>query len=84
MIEEKDLLPNDDPQEWALRLSEEKENIMLMGHLPNLSKLASLLLTKSANKVSIGFKNSDIVCLQRDDSRNWMLSWAVTPEILGA
>ena len=83
MIEEKDLLPNDDPQEWALRLSEEKENIMLVGHLPNLLKLASLLLTKSANKVSIGFKNSGIVCLQRDDSSNWLLSWSVTPEILG-
>ena len=83
MIEEKDLLPNDDPQEWASRLLEEKEDIMLVGHLPHLSKLASLLLTKSDEKVSIGFKNSGIVCLQRDDSSNWLLSWSVTPEILG-
>jgi phosphohistidine phosphatase len=54
-----------------------------VGHLPHLSKLASLLLTKSDEKVSIGFKNSGIVCLQRDDSSNWLLSWSVTPEILG-
>ena len=83
MIEEKDLLPNDDPQEWASRLSGEKEDIMLVEHLPQLSKLASLLLAGSDEKFSIDFKNSGIVCLQRDDSSNWMLSWAVTPEILG-
>jgi phosphohistidine phosphatase len=80
---EKNLLPKDDPQEWTSRLSGEKEDIMLVGHLPHLSKLASLLLTKSDKKVSIGFKNSGIVCLQRDDSSNWLLSWSVTPEILG-
>ena len=68
MIEEKDLLPNDDPQEWASRLSEGKKDLMLVGHLPHLSKLASLLLTKSDEKVSIDFKNSGIVCLQRDDT----------------
>ncbi len=83
IIEEKDLLPNDDPQEWALRLSEEKENIMLVGHLPHLSKLASFLLTKNDGEFSIGFKNSSIVCLQRNDDSNWLLSWLVTPEILG-
>ncbi len=83
MIEEKDLLPNDDPQEWASRLSEEKEDIMLVGHLPHLSKLASLLLTGSDGKFSIGFKNSGIVCLQREDNNPWALSWLVTPEILG-
>jgi phosphohistidine phosphatase len=83
MIEKKDLLPNDDPQEWASRLSREKEDIMLVGHLPHLSKLASLLLTGTDKNFPIDFKNSGIVCLQRDDSSNWMLSWAVTPEILG-
>jgi phosphohistidine phosphatase len=83
ILEEKDLLPNDDPQEWASRLSEEKEDIMLVGHLPHLSKLASLLLAGSDEKSSIDFKNSGIVCLQRDDSSNWLLSWTVTPERLG-
>jgi len=53
--EEKDLLPNDDPQEWASRLSEEKEDIMLVGQLPHLSKLASLLLAGSYEKDIIDF-----------------------------
>ncbi len=81
---EKDLLPNDDPQERASLLLEEKEDIMLVGHLPHLSKLASLLLAGSYEKDVIDFQNSGIVCLQRDDNSNWMLSWAMTPEILGA
>jgi phosphohistidine phosphatase len=53
--EEKDLLPNDDPQEWASRLSEEKKDIMLVGQLPHLSKLASLLLAGSYEKDIIDF-----------------------------
>ena len=81
--EEKDLSPNDDPKAWAARLEERLEDIMLVGHLPHFSKLASLLLAGSDEKFSIDFKNSGIVCLRRDDNRNWLLSWLVTPEILG-
>lgn len=83
MIQKEDLSPNDNPKIWADRLSQEQEDVMVVGHLPHLSKLASLLLTKSDEKISIGFKNSGIVCLQKDENSNWLLSWLVIPEILG-
>jgi len=83
MIQKEDLSPNDNPKIWADILSQGQEDIMVVGHLPHLSKLASLLLTKSDEKVPIGFKNSGIVCLQKDDNSNWLLSWLMTPEILG-
>jgi len=83
MIPKEDLSPNDNPKIWANLLSQGQEDIMVVGHLPHLSKLASLLLTKSDKKVPIGFKNSGIICLQRNENSNWLLSWLMTPEILG-
>jgi len=56
---------------------------MLVEHLLYLSKLASLLLVGSDEKFSIDFKNSGIICLQRDESGQWQLCWIFTPEILG-
>ena len=35
------LNPNDDIQPWAERISKEKEDLMLVGHLPFLEKLTS-------------------------------------------
>ena len=84
MIQKEDLSPNDNPKIWADRLSQEQQDVMVVGHLPHLSKLASLLLIKNEEQVKLGFKNSGIVCLQKDDNSNWLLSWLVTPEILEA
>jgi len=81
--EEKDMQPNDDPKIWEARLSEMTEDVMLVGHLPHLSKLASVLLGDKDEKPVVEFKNSGIVCLRRDDVGQWLLSWVVTPDILG-
>jgi len=81
--EKKDLSPNDDPKVWAARLKENLEDIMLVGHLPHLSKLASILLTGNEEEAVIDFQNSGIVCLKRDDTGQWRLSWIVPPDILG-
>jgi len=83
ILQNEDLSPNDDPRIWAGRLLQEQDDLMIVGHLPYLSKLSSLLLTESDEQVSIGFKNSGIVCLQKEDNSNWLLNWIVTPEILG-
>ena len=49
-IEQADALdPLADPKIWAERLKDTNEDIMLVGHLPHLSKLASLLLTGDMN-----------------------------------
>ena len=46
MIYEKDFLNPDDPVETAAKfINHRKKNIMIVGHLPFLSKLSSFLLT---------------------------------------
>src|SRR5437588_6819430 len=39
------LAPNDDPTIWAERVDAEAADLMLVGHLPHLARLAALLLT---------------------------------------
>jgi phosphohistidine phosphatase len=55
-------------------------DLMLVGHLPHLSKLASLLLTGSPDQSPVTFTRAGIICLQKDDSAHWTVAWSVTPE----
>ena len=82
-IKESDGLdPNENPQIWATRLKQIKENILLVGHLPHLSRLASLLLINDPDKEVLRFYNAGIVCLQSDYGKGWSLEWTVNPDIL--
>ncbi len=75
------LLPMDDPSLWAMRLAGMNENIMLIGHLPYMAKLAGLLLCEDMGKTFIDFKMGGIVCLKRLDSR-WAVEWMIVPEMV--
>ncbi len=82
-ISEQDgLTPMDDPHIWFDRLSKAEENVMLVGHVSHLSKLAALLLCGDMDKTIINFKNACIVCLNRDDEGGWSLAWMITPEFI--
>ncbi len=75
------LEPLADPAIWAQRLDKESEDVMLVGHLPHLAKLASQLLTQNQEKPVISFKQGGIVCLEKTD-HGWEVAWMVTPELL--
>jgi phosphohistidine phosphatase len=74
------LNPNDDPTIWLKRL-EEIDNIMLVGHLPHLSKLTSLLIFGSQERETVKFRYSAPLCLVRQE-KNWSIIWYITPEII--
>ena len=64
IIYEKDFLNPDDPVETAAKfINHRKKTIMIVGHLPFLSKLSSFLLTGSVNYQLIKYRNSGIVTL---------------------
>ncbi len=77
------LAPLDDPGVWAERLKKKKESLILVGHLPHLGKLSSLLLSGDKEKNIIAFKMGGIVCLKRDEVGMWTLQWMITPEMTG-
>jgi phosphohistidine phosphatase len=76
------LVPMDEPSYWLKRAKELKDDTMLVGHLPHLDKLASLLLTGSEASGVVKFHNAGIVCLEREEENRWSLCWVVTPDIL--
>jgi phosphohistidine phosphatase len=80
------LAPLDDPSAWAGRLkyltASVTENIVLVGHLPHLEKLASLLLCGDPKENVISFKMGGVACLARDETGNWSLQWMITPDVL--
>jgi phosphohistidine phosphatase len=74
------LSPMDDPSVWAERLKKEEDDAMLVGHLPHLQRLSSLLLSGDSEKRIVEFRMGGVVCLKRDEEE-WSLQWMVVPEL---
>jgi len=78
--EEKDgLNPNDDPAIWAERLGALDE-VMIVGHLPHLSCLTSLLVVGNSEVPVVEFRYSGVVALTH--TPKWVIKWLLTPDIL--
>lgn len=78
----KGLDPLDDPAPLAQFLTAYPEALMLVGHLPHLERLTSVLLTGSPDRRLIQFTNGGVVCLERAKDKTWSLCWTVIPELL--
>jgi len=80
--ESNNLGPNDDVATIRDELVSGQRDIMIVGHLPFLSKLTSLLLTGSESANPVGFRNAGIVCLNCAEENQWQIDWMVTPHTL--
>ena len=74
------LAPRDDVRPVAEALAAEDRPVMLVGHLPFMSRLAALLLAGDPDRGVVQFRQGGIVCLAREEGR-WLLAWALTPEM---
>ena len=75
--------PLDDPTSLAEELRSQQESLMLVGHLPFLSRLAGTLLTGDPERPVVNFENAGIVCLRRTEGE-WSLSWAMVSRLLNS
>jgi phosphohistidine phosphatase len=74
------LNPLDDVAPWSSL--KPGSDLMLVGHLPFMGRLAALLVTGSPDNQVIAFQNSGIVCLDRGEtSENWVIRWALVPKL---
>jgi phosphohistidine phosphatase len=74
--------PKDSPEIWRERVAREAEDVLLVGHLPHLARLAALLLCGNDAKGLMMFQNAGIVCLERPDRGDWSVRWVLTPEVV--
>ena len=79
------LVPMAEPNDMIGEINEKfsVDELMLVGHEPNLSSLASVLLAGNSD-LSINLKKGGVCCLSVDDlhyNRKATLEWLVTPKI---
>jgi phosphohistidine phosphatase len=74
--------PADDVNALVKELTSNTGDIMIVGHLPFLNKLSSLILTGSESAGAIAFRNAGIVCLGRSEENQWQVEWIIVPEVL--
>jgi phosphohistidine phosphatase len=78
------MAPNDDVEPMAERLQTESKSLMLIGHLPYLSRLVARLIGTEKSRILIGFRMGGVVRLDRGPTGEWVVCWVVTPELLPA
>jgi len=76
--------PNDDPATMANFLNVYTDDVMLVGHLPHLERLTSLLLTGNPDRRPVALRNGGVVCLHKDGVGVWSVSWVIVPELFRA
>jgi phosphohistidine phosphatase len=76
------LAPNDDVGPMHERLQNEASSLMIVGHLPYLSRLLSVLLGVQPERTLVSFQMGGVVRMERDTNREWRLRWILVPELL--
>jgi phosphohistidine phosphatase len=80
--EREGLAPNDPVTALIKEISGMANDLMLVGHLPFLGKLAAMLLAGSESKNLVAFRQGSVVCLQRNEDKTWQVAWMLTPEVI--
>jgi phosphohistidine phosphatase len=83
-LEKSGLSPIDDINVIAKEIKNHKKNLMIVGHLPHLAKLVSLLTSGSESNAVVSFQQGGVVCLRQTDDgkKGWTIAWMLVPEII--
>lgn len=73
------LRPEDDPVIAKAELESSTVSLMLVGHLPHISRLASLLVAGNADPELVQFAPATVLGLSYENY-HWKILWKLTPE----
>ncbi len=82
LLERPGLAPLDPVGPVRAEILGREEDLMLVGHLPFLSRLAEQLLGCPRENSIFRFETGEIVCLERNGEGVWQLLFAVCPRLL--
>lgn len=74
--------PMADPNVWGRRVRGDDRDLMLVGHLPHLGRLASLLLCGDPERNVVQLRQGGILCLHRGPNGRWSVQWMVMPDLV--
>ncbi len=81
VLQREGLAPNDPIALIAKELSSLDEDVMIVGHMPFLGKLASALVAGDESADIIAFQQGGVVCLERDEDNIWRVKWMIIKEL---
>ncbi len=82
-LETSDIIkPNDEPGLFAENFVRWSDDTMIVGHLPFMSRMVSLLINGTSETMVTSFEPGSVVCLERGDLGAWTLCWMIRPELL--
>jgi phosphohistidine phosphatase len=74
--------PMDSVEDFVNQVKRWNEDILVVGHLPFMDKLVSLLVSGSADKGVVSYIPGSIVFLESADDGQFLVQWMVRPELL--
>ncbi len=77
------LSPNDPVEALVPEIGAWTADTLLVGHLPFLGRLASLLLASDPERPTLALQPGSMACLERDAAGPWLLVWMIRPKLLG-
>ena len=76
------LNPLDSVATFVEQVIESKLDTLVVGHLPFMAKLVSILISGSEEKNLVAFLPGTLVCLACDEKGAWQIEWMIRPELL--
>jgi len=75
------LRPQDDPIFAKAELETADYSLMLVGHLPHMSRLVALLVSGDAERELVDLAPAALICCSHESSA-WRIQWMLTPKTL--
>lgn len=77
------LEPMDPVDPIAKEINDFSADMILVGHLPFMAKLAGKLISDDENKLTVAFQPGSMVCLQKNENNPnlWVVRWMLRPEL---
>lgn len=76
------LSPNDDIRLMNWQIESEGKDTLVVGHLPFMAKLVSLLLTGNEDLTIPAYQPGSVACLEFSNGSSWQLAWMIRPDML--
>jgi len=81
-VERDGLAPRDDVGPILKDVLANGQDLVLVGHLPFLDRLASRLVAADESAGVVAFRYGCMVCLEQDEAEAWQVRWMLIPELL--
>ena len=76
--------PNDPVDEFISDADVWQEDTLVVGHLPFMSRLVSLLLISDQQHELVRYSPGSVACLERSAEQQWVLLWMLRPDAVTA